>query len=309
MRTVGLAIEHNRGRRSEVGATEYSGSGIRVGGVSGRDRSHANLGDSSLSSTTTILDSGPTGLRGGSPAGLRGRSNRFEGGGGITRPARQVSQITRPVGLLAPCSTRTQPATWRAARALRTVCWQQPRSSASRRLDGQQESLARAYSSKAAASTIAVRFPLSRGSLRSPCGRAANGRDWVLAPGSWGGTHRIPVRSAGPRPVWSTGLSGSSRLLPPFPGVDPGLELGGGIGEHGPQHGEAVGLLLVRRRAEAPRRGSVGRIFGDGIGPALALGQGWVRIISRSPLPIEMGFGLPRPDSLVAFGLGIKGIK
>ena len=134
---------------SRVGAAEHLGSGIRVGGVSGRDRSHANFGDSSLSSTTTILDSGPTGLRGGSPAVLRGRSNRFEEVGGITRPARQASQITRPVGLLAPCSIRTQPAASRAARALRTVCWQQPRSSASRRLDGQQESLARAYSSKA----------------------------------------------------------------------------------------------------------------------------------------------------------------
>src|SRR5271166_4310681 len=62
------------------------------------------------------------------------------------------------------------------------VWWQQPRSSASRRLDGQQESLTRAYSSKAAASTIAVRFPLSRGSLRNSFGRAAKGMlvlDWV----------------------------------------------------------------------------------------------------------------------------------
>ena len=38
-----------------------------------------------------------------------------------------------------------------------------------------------------------------------------------------------PVRSAGPRPASSTGLWGSSRLFPLFPGVDPGLELGGGI--------------------------------------------------------------------------------
>ena len=30
--------------RSRVGAAEHSGSGIRVGGVSGRDRSHASLG-------------------------------------------------------------------------------------------------------------------------------------------------------------------------------------------------------------------------------------------------------------------------
>ena len=203
--------------RSRVGAAEHSGSGIRVGGVSGRDRSHANFGDSSLSSTTTILDSGPTGLRGGSPAVLRGRSNRFEGVGGITRPARQVSQITRPVGLLAPCSTRTQPAAWRAARALRTVCWQQPRSSASRRLDGQQESLARAYSSKAAASTIAVRFPLSRGSLRSSCGRAANGRDWVLAPGSWRGSALNPGPVRGVAAGVEHRVVGQFTAAPPVP--------------------------------------------------------------------------------------------
>ena len=126
------------------------------------------------------------------------------------------------------------------------------------------------------------------------------------------GAHSPPVRSAGPRPVWSTGLWGSSRLLPPFPGVDPGLELGGGIGEHGPQHGEAAGLLLGRRRAEASRRGSVGRNFGEGIGPALALGQGLVRIMSahKNPLPVRRVFrDSPRPVAWSAVGLGIKGIK
>ena len=98
----------------------------------------------------------------------------------------------------------------------------------------------------------------------------------------------------------STRLWGSSRLLPPFPGVDPGLELGGGIGEHGPQHGEAAGLLLGRRRAEASRRGSVGRNLGEGIGPALALGQGLVRITStRTPSPLAMVFGFASAGSLV----------
>src|SRR5208337_1194907 len=112
------------------------------------------------------------------------------------------------------------------------------------------------------------------------------------------GAHSPPVRSAGPRPVLGTRMWGSSRLLPLFPGVDPGLELGGGIGEHGPQHGEAAGLLLGRRRAEASRRGSVGRNLGEGIGPALALGQGWVRITSahKNPLPVRRVFrGSPRP--------------
>ena len=215
-----------RGRAGGAGGVSGAGDivtrvGTGVEGISRRSRSRANFGDSSCSSTTTIFALGPTGLRGVPPAGLRGGSNRFEG---VACSARQVSQIIRPVGLLAPCSTRTQPAAWRAARAFLMVWGQQPRSSASRRLDGQQESLARAYSSKAAASTIAVRFPLRRGSLAARAAGRRRGFGLVLGPPG----ALSPVRSAGSRPVWSTGLWSSSRLLPLFPGTEPGLKRRGG---------------------------------------------------------------------------------
>ena len=142
------------------------------------------------------------------------------------------------------------------------------------------------------------RFRESLGSAAMSWGRAAKGDTGLVL--GLPRAHSLPVRSAGPRPVWSTRMWGSSRLLPLFPGVDPGLELGGGIGEHGPQHGEAAGLLLGRRRAEASRRGSVGRNFGEGIGPALALGQGLVRIVAREPPPRETGVcGFASAGSLV----------
>ncbi|HKM56387.1 MAG TPA: hypothetical protein VJY33_23480, partial [Isosphaeraceae bacterium] len=92
------------------------------------------------------------------------------------------------------------------------VWWQQPRSSASRRLDGQQESLARAYSSKAAASTIAVRFPLRWGSLRNSCGRAAKGMlglDWV------------PRGAPSPHPVRGTAAGVEYRVVGQFTAAPP----------------------------------------------------------------------------------------
>ena len=108
-----------------------------------------------------------------------------------------------------------------------------------------------------------------------------------------------PVRSAGPRPASGTRMWGSSRLAPPVPRRDPGLERRGRRRRgHGPQLGEAAGRLVGRERAEASRRGSVGRIFGDGFRPALALVGGSARIAHKNPLPGEPGVDFASAGSL-----------
>jgi hypothetical protein len=135
------------------------------------------------------------------------------------------------------------------------------------------------------------------------------GETGPLLPGLGAGAHSLSVRSAGSRPVSCIGLWGSSRSLPLFPGENPGLERRRDAGENRAQLGEASGALVRRERSDAAWRRSLGRIFGDGIGPALALVCGSARITSahKNPLPVRRVLrGSPRPVAWWPSGLGIK---
>jgi hypothetical protein len=74
-------------------------------------------------------------------------------------------------------------------------------------------------------------------------------------------------------------------LLPPFPGAEPFIECRGR--EDRPQFGYSSGAVVGRERSEASCRESVGRIFGDEVGPTLALVCESARIAHKNPLPVR----------------------
>jgi hypothetical protein len=65
--------------------------------------------------------------------------------------------------------------------------------------------------------------------------------------------------------------------------------------EDRPQFGYSSGAVIGRERAAAWE--SVGRIFGDGFRPALALVCGSARMAHKNPLPGNRGWISPRPEA------------
>jgi hypothetical protein len=114
--------------RSRAGGCAGTANGAGSGSPRGRSIARANcLDSSSIPSSITISSSGPIGLRG-PPAGWGrgptgwGVSNTCRRAGTVHPSMRHVSQILRPFGWFDPRTILIQPAAWRAARAVRTVC-------------------------------------------------------------------------------------------------------------------------------------------------------------------------------------------